>query len=112
MATTNMTEATYEKRDAKGGFVLLLLAIGVVLLIITIIAFNEYFIYEKEKLIHEVDHGAESILLREVRVRQAEKLNSFTLLDSVKRITQIPIETAMKLMAEKQFIESGSKSVD
>ena len=105
-----MTEATYEKRDAKGGMVMLLIALGVVLLIITIIGFNEYFIYEKEKLIHEVDLGSESVILREVRVRQAEKLNSFVLLDSAKGIAQIPIETAMKLMVEKSYLEKKSSS--
>jgi hypothetical protein len=107
-----MTEATYEKRDAKGGFVLLLLAIGLVLLVITIVGFNEYFIFEKEKLIHEVDLSAESVLLREVRVRQAEKLNSFVLLDSAKGIAQIPIDAAMKLMVEKSYLEKKSMADD
>jgi ATP/ADP translocase len=107
-----MTEATYEKRDAKGGFVLLLLVIGLVLLIITIIGFNEFFIYEKEKLIHKVDLSAESVLLRKINVRQTEKLNSFALLDSAKGIARIPIEDAMKLMVEKKFLEKSLRDDD
>ena len=107
-----MAEATYEKRDAKGGFILFLTIIGLVLLIITIVGFNEFFIKEKEKLLYEIDHSVKTILLREVQMRQTEKLNSFVLLDSAKGIAQIPIATAMKLMAEKHYLEQTSKGDD
>ena len=104
-----MTEEFYEKRDAKGGRVLFYTIIGMVILIIIIVMSNEFFIYEKEKLIHKIDLSEKSILLREVRARQTEKLNSFVLLDSAKGIAKIPIETAMQLMVDKYYLEHFSR---
>ena len=93
----------YEKKDIN---VIRVIGIGItviVLIVLAIVLLDEYFISAREKLMYEVVLRPESTKLRELRAREIEELNSYKLLDAGKDIYRIPIERAMKILAEKEY---------
>ena len=100
-----MNNPEYEKRDTNGGIVLLISVVSVILLTVILVFLNEAFIFQKEKLYKKVALSPESIILREVNVKQAEQLNSFSIVDSAKGLARIPIDAAIKIMADKSFAD-------
>jgi len=93
----------YERQDANPWLLGGALAIGMVLLGISLVLINDYFTLEKEKMMLEVAMKPESSLLRDIRAREEHLLNSYGIVDSSAGIYRIPIEQAMKLQAEEAY---------
>jgi len=94
---------SYEKRDVNAGKIMLFVALFAVFLAVTIVLLNDYFTAATEEQIYDAVLRPESAALRELRAREDEMLNSYKILDSTKGTYQIPIERAMKLMADEAF---------
>lgn len=102
----NAPESSYEKKDVNAGKILIFVALTAVFLTVTIAFLNNYFTAATEEQIYDAVLKPESAALRELRAREDETLNSYKILDSAKGICQIPIERAMKLMADEAFQSS------
>jgi hypothetical protein len=97
----------YERSDANPWLLGGALAVGMVLLGIALVLLNEFFIISKEKLIYERELKPQSTVLREVRAREEQILTTYGVVDSTKGLYRIPIDQAMKLMAEESY--TGTK---
>ena len=75
--------------------------ISAIVLAAILIGLYQFFIARAEKQIYESVLKPESVPLRDLRAREDEILNSYKLLDSTKKIYQIPIARAMQLLAEE-----------
>lgn len=96
-------ESGYKEKDVnlKGVF---LVAGGVVVsLVIIVILLNEFFMTSKEELIYQEVLAPESVALRELRAHEEEILGSYGVIDKDKGIYRLPIERAMKLMADEAY---------
>jgi hypothetical protein len=96
-------DSGYEKRDIKVGKVLFWAITATVMLVIVIIFSIDYFNVTREELVYEAVLRPESAALRELRAREIEELLSYAITNTEKGIYRIPIEQAMKLMAEEAF---------
>ena len=97
------TSSGYEKKDIN---VIRVIGIGltaIILIVAAIVLLDEYFISAREKLMYEIVLRPESTKLRELKAREIEVLNSYELLDAHKEIYRIPLERAMKVLAEKEY---------
>ena len=95
--------AGYEKRDIEANKIIAYSAIGVIILAAIIVILYNYFIAEKEEIVYEQTLKPESSLIRDIRAKEEEALNSYKLLDPQRGIYQIPIDRAMQLVAEENF---------
>jgi hypothetical protein len=97
---------SYEKSDVNVrkivGFTLAVIAFLATVLILL----NEYFLYSKEELVYETVLKPESVALRDLRAQEEEVLTTYRLLDASKGIYQIPVERAMKLLADEAYAQS------
>jgi hypothetical protein len=96
----------YEKKDINVTKVFLFVGLSAVFLLVAILFLNNYFTSATEEQIYNAVLKPESVTLRELRAREDETLNSYKRLDSAKGIYQIPIERAMKVMADEAFRET------
>lgn len=100
----------YEKRDTNVRGIVWVTLISAVIIVLSVIMVNELFIATKEEIVEEVVLKPESVPLRELRARETSILESYDVIDAPKGIYRIPIERAMKLMAERAYErESQSK---
>jgi hypothetical protein len=97
----------YEKRDANLKWIVGTAIVGVVIVVAVAIFLNEYFIFSKDKLVYETVLSPESKALRDLRAREDELLNSYGVIDREKGIYRIPIDRAMKVLADEAFESSG-----
>jgi len=74
----------------------------VIFLAAIILFLNEYFIFAMEGLKRERDSVIPAEL-RELRAAEEKKLNSYKVLDAANNKYQIPIDRAMKLIADEAF---------
>jgi hypothetical protein len=95
--------AGYEKRDVNIGKVIAYGVGAIIILVILVVLALDFFVATREEIIYEAVLKPESAELRELRAREAEELNSYAVLDVEKGIYRIPIDRAMKLMAEEAF---------
>lgn len=73
---------------------------------ITILAFmDDLFAVAREDEIQTVDWGVQSAQLQEMHTHESEILHSYKLLDPEKAIYRVPIDRAMRLVAEESFQE-------
>lgn len=103
-------KAGYEKRDVyiKGSIIA---TIVIVIFIVASIAFvDEIFVHKKEQIIQETVLKPESINLRDLRAAESEILGSYKLLDASKGVYRIPIDRAMKLVADEAYSASTPAS--
>ena len=100
--------AGYEKRDANLKWIIGVAIVIVVIVVAVVVFLNEYFIYSREKLVYDTVLSPESNELRDLRAREDEILNSYGVVDAEKDIYRIPIDRAMKVMADEAF-ESSTK---
>ncbi len=96
-------KALYEKEELNVARIIGIGLLSVVLLAASVFSLNEFFFAEKEQQISDVVLKPESTPFREMRAREDEILNSYKIIDSDKKIYQIPIEQAMKLMADEAY---------
>lgn len=75
-------------------------SVSTVLLVVVIFALQAWFYYEldSEKQIKEANNP--NWVLREIKLKQQEKINSYRWVDPQKQIVSIPIDRAIKLTAE------------
>ena len=99
-------EAGYETKDVNVRAMILVGAIVIVVVIVSIIVLNEYFVSVKEQLVYDTVLRPESVTLRDLRATEDEVLNSYKLVDSTAGTYRIPIDRAMELMAEEAFLKS------
>ena len=95
----------YEERDVNLTKLVSLTIATIVLLIVILVALNEFFLSSKEQRIYEAFLRPESAALRDLRATEDEALNSYKLLDKDKGIYQIPIERAIELVAREAYRE-------
>ncbi len=93
----------YEKKDVNAGRILMFVGLTAAILVVIIWLLSDYFTATTEEQIYEAQLKPESAALRELRAREEETLGSYKLLDSTKGTYQIPIDRAMKVMAEEAF---------
>ncbi|SYZ72599.1 conserved hypothetical protein [Candidatus Zixiibacteriota bacterium] len=96
----------YEKKDINVAKVFMFVALAAGFLVVAILLLNNYFTEATEEQVYSAVLKPESVALRDLRAREDGILNSYKLLDSAKGIYQIPIERAMKVMADEAFRES------
>ena len=97
----------YEKQDVSPKKLGMLVIIGVVVVAIVVIIMNEFFIATREALIEEMVLTPESVALRELRARETDILNSYGIVDAEAGIYRIPIDQAMKLIAEEAYSQTN-----
>lgn len=93
----------YEKLDINVPFIIGIAFVTIIILLILLVALNDYFIAEKEQMVYELQLKPESTELRTINAFENEILNEYKILDANKGIYRIPIERAMKLMVEENF---------
>ena len=93
---------SYEKRDVNVSKIVGFAVVIVVFLVAVIVFLNEFFIYEVENIKEERD-SVVSTQLRDLRAAEEETLNSYKVLNADKDKYQIPIDRAMKLMADEAY---------
>jgi hypothetical protein len=104
-AETGGSNAGYEKRDVSLVWVIAI-ATGIVLAIVVIVALlNTYFLVSKEEMVYEQTLRPESVALRELRAREDEVLNSYSVIDADSGVYRIPIRRAMQLAADEAYRE-------
>ncbi|MCH9032731.1 MAG: hypothetical protein IIB00_10810, partial [candidate division Zixibacteria bacterium] len=89
----------YETSDLNIKQVVKVGVISIVLLALSMVFVNEWFTYERERLIYEMTLKPESKELKALRQAEKETLENYKLLDSATGTYQIPIEEAIKLTA-------------
>lgn len=96
-------EAGYEIADINVYKILGFVSSVVVFLIVAFILMNSYFISSKEQIYYEqvLQPGSEE--LRQLREQADEQMNSYAIIDSAENIYQIPIDQAMKSIADEEF---------
>lgn len=93
----------YEKRDVHVPKTLVVTVIIVLAIIASVVFVGEIFVHTKEQMVSEYVLQPESVQLRELRANETEKLTTYAILDAEKGIYRIPIERAMRLIAEQSY---------
>ncbi len=96
-------DSGYEKKDISANKVIFFGVISVLLLVVILVILNDFFTAATEEQKYKAVLQPESAALRDQRALEDETLNSYKLLDSAKGTYQIPIERAMKVMADEAF---------
>ncbi len=99
----------YEKRDVNVSKIIAYTILVMVILGGIIVGLNEYFSYYSRQLEYEMVLSKESAELKELRAREEKILNNYELLDYSKGIYQIPIERAMKILADEAYEKQQQK---
>ncbi len=97
----------YERRDAAITGLIAVAVVSLVIVVVAVFAVYQLFIASREQIVDEVVLRPESAVLRELRAREEAVLNSYDVVDAQKGIYRIPIERAMKLMAERSYLEKS-----
>ena len=94
-------EIKYEKRDVNVPFVLGVSAALIIVLVIILVVLTDYFTSAKEEMVYEVQLKPESAELKQLQAEEYERLHTYELLDADSKTYRIPIDRAMKLVAEE-----------
>ena len=97
---------SYEKSDVATKKLFIAAGSLVIFIVVIIVALNSFFLASKEQQIYDAVLKPTSTELRELRVRENEALTTYKMLDKQNGVVQIPIERAMKLMADEAFERS------
>ncbi len=88
----------YEKRDFNVPLIASAGLVALILFIIAVVVLYQFFIMNKERMIEDVVMKPVSAPLLELRSHEDSVLNSYSVVDSVKGVYQIPIDRAMKIL--------------
>lgn len=103
----------YEKRDVAVGKLIGATAIITVFVAAFVIVLFQYFSLESDQQVYDAVLAPPSVALLDLRAKEDEILNSYAVVDSTKGIYRIPIDRAMKLLADeayaRQTAEEGGK---
>ena len=75
-------------------------SVSTVLLIVGVFALQAWFYYEQHNEQVRKEANNPNWVLREVKLKQQEKINSYRWVDQQKQIASIPIDQAIKLTAQ------------
>ena len=92
----------YEKKDVNVSKIVGYTVAALIILIAILIFLNEFFIFQVEGIKQERDSVVSS-QLRDLRAAEEETLNSYKVLNDEKNVYQIPVEQAMKLLADEAY---------
>ena len=101
--TDESAESSYEKSDVAIGKIIAFGFAGVIIIVALVLLLMDYYNAYTEDVVSDVVLKPKSTELRELRAHETEVLNSYKLLDDSLKIYQIPIERAMKLMADEAY---------
>ncbi len=101
--TSSPAQAGYDRSDINTKKLLIWAIICVVFVIASVIFVVQYFDVVRENEVYNKVLKPESVPLRELRAHEEQVLNSYKLLDPDKGVYQIPIDRAMKLMADEAY---------
>lgn len=93
----------YEKRDISVPKTLVVGMFVIILIVGFLVVLNEYFISVTEEIKQEQVLAPQSATYRDQIARDTELLTTYAIVDSTKGIYRIPVERAMKLMADEAF---------
>ncbi len=96
-------EAGYEVGDINIPRILLFIGAVTVFLAISFVIMNGYFISSKERVYYEQVLAPGSEELQQLNEQADEQLNSYGIIDSSAGVYQIPIDRAMKIIADEEF---------
>lgn len=91
----------YEKRDISVKWTLFWASMGVLFLLLSLTGINEWFIKTKEEMYDDMVLKPANQELIELRAHEDSLLSSYGKDDTLSGVYHIPIDSAMKLMAEK-----------
>lgn len=100
----------YEKKDASVAWITTIGVLIVAVITVFGIGLNEYFLISKEKLIYDRVLSLPSSALRDLHASETEALTTYKVLNADSGRYQIPIERAMKLMADSAYQARLDKS--
>lgn len=112
MADTSKTQNTgheaagYEKSDVSVSKSLVVGLLLVILIVAFAVVLNEYFISVTEEITYEQQLAPDSPVLRDLRARETEQLQSYGVVDTAAGTYRIPVQRAMELMAGEAFQET------
>jgi len=91
----------YEKKDASVRSLVGVIVVSVVVLVIAVVILYDYFIGVREEVVRENVLQPESPDLKALHASEEEVLHSYKLLDGEKGTYQVPIDSAMALLARE-----------
>ena len=89
----------YEKQDASVRNVTIIAVVGVLLLIVSAVLLDDYFVHTREQQVYELSLQPVSADLKQLRSTEEKLLNSYALIDSTTGRYRIPVYRAMELVA-------------
>lgn len=95
------TSGGYEKQDIDIKSIFMWALLSFVVIAGMLIFLYEYFIVEKEKEVYEAVLKPESPKLILLRITEDDILNNYAVIDANKGIYRIPIDSAMKIVAQE-----------
>lgn len=105
---TTPADGGYEKHDVAVGKLILGTAAITIFIAAFVIVLFQFFTLESEDQVYNAVLAPESATLLDMRAHEDEVLNSYAVVDSTKGICRIPIEHAMKLVADEAFQEKAA----
>jgi hypothetical protein len=93
----------YENTDINIRQIIFITVSIILILLVIFVVMNEFFIASKEDQLYQSVLSAESPELREIRAREAQALHRYKVIDAENGVYQIPIDQAMKILADKAF---------
>jgi len=100
-ASHSTNPSGYEKRDANVRSLVGVLLVSVVVIVIAVVRLYDYFIAVREEVVLENVLQPESPDLNALLASEAEVLTGYRLIDSTKGTWQVPIDSAMLLIARE-----------
>ena len=91
----------YEKRDVNVRNLVLIAVICVVIVVAAMFWVWTYFVRVTEETVYQMVLRPGSLTLQELRAHEDEALNKYRIIDLGKGIYQIPIDSAMALVARE-----------
>ena len=101
--SADRTGSGYEKRDVAVGKLMLVTVASAVFVAVVVVVLFQFFTVESEQQVYDAVLAPESSVLRDLRAREDEVLNTYAVVDSTKGVYRIPVEYAMKLIADEKF---------
>jgi hypothetical protein len=103
-------DSGYEKQDVNLLKISIFSLSLIGLVVIIIVLLSSYYVFFREETVYQEILKPESTTLRELRAKEDELLNSYSVIDSSEGVYRIPIKRAMELVAEESFKERLNKA--
>lgn len=91
----------YEKRDVSIRNLVLITVICVIVVVVSMIWVKSFFTQVTEETVYQMVLKPGSLTLQELRAREDEALNKYRIIDLGKGVYQIPIDSAMAILARE-----------